>query len=359
MKVLITGICGFVGSVLARAWLEADPDVLIYGLDNLSRPGSETNRILLQRLGATICHGDLRMASDVEALPPVDWVIDAAANPCVLSGVDARTSSRQLMEHNLVGTVNLLEYCKRHRAGYILFSTSRVYSSSALAAVAVKPRNDVFHLAPDQVLPCGLSASGLREEFSTAPPLSLYGSSKLASEILALEYGGAFDFPVWINRCGLLAGAGQFGRADQGIIAYWINAWLRHRPLTYLGFGGRGHQVRDCLHPRDLLPLIRQQIAAESASVPRVFNVGGGTTHAFSLLQLSRWCESRYGQHPVGHDPRQRRFDIPWLVMDASLANEVWGWSPQTSLEEIFTEIALHAESNPDWLELSGISETS
>ena len=42
-------------------------------------------------------------------------------------------------------------------------------------------------------------------------------------ETLALEYGEAFGLPVLINRCGVLAGAGQFGRTDQGIFAYWIN----------------------------------------------------------------------------------------------------------------------------------------
>ncbi len=55
----------------------------------------------------------------------------------------------------------------------------------------------------------------------------MYGSTKLASEIVALEYGEAFGFPVWINRCGVLAGAGQFGTPDQGIFSYWINAHLR------------------------------------------------------------------------------------------------------------------------------------
>ena len=49
------------------------------------------------------------------------------------------------------------------------------------------------------------------------------GASKLASEQLILEYGNSFDFPVWINRCGVLAGAGQFGKADQGIFSYWIH----------------------------------------------------------------------------------------------------------------------------------------
>jgi len=356
MRVLITGICGFVGSVLARAWLEAEPGIVIYGLDNLSRPGSETNRIPLQRLGIKCCHGDLRMASDVDALPPVDWVVDAAANPSVLAGVDLHTSSRQLIEHNLLGTVNLLEYCKRHRAGCILLSTSRVYSAAALAALGVEPQGESFRLVPGQELPHGLSEAGVREEFCTAPPLSLYGSSKLASELLALEYGAAFDFPVWINRCGILAGAGQFGRPDQGIVAYWVNAWLRRRPLTYLGFGGHGHQVRDCLHPRDLLPLLRRQAATENTSGTRIFNVGGGTSHAFSLAELSRWCEGRFGRHGVGSDPKLRRFDIPWLVMDSSLARAAWDWQPQTSLQQIFDEIGRHAELHPDWLNLSGLA---
>ncbi len=51
--------------------------------------------------GVKLFHGDIRIASDLEALPAVDWVIDAAANPSVLAGVDGQTSSRQLVEHNL------------------------------------------------------------------------------------------------------------------------------------------------------------------------------------------------------------------------------------------------------------------
>lgn len=131
MKVLITGICGFVGSKVARHLLEAEPGLTIYGLDNLIRLGSELNRNELLKLGVKVFHGDIRIQSDFETLPEVDWLIDAAANPSVLAGVDGRTSSRQLMEHNLLGTVNILEFCKRHRAGFILLSTSRVYSVAA------------------------------------------------------------------------------------------------------------------------------------------------------------------------------------------------------------------------------------
>ena len=70
-----------------------------------------------------------KAVSDLEPLPGVDWVIDAAANPSVLAGVDGRTSSRQLVEHNLGGTVNLLEFCKLHRAGFTLAKSKTGCSS--------------------------------------------------------------------------------------------------------------------------------------------------------------------------------------------------------------------------------------
>jgi CDP-paratose 2-epimerase len=353
VKLLVAGICGFAGSTLALAWREADPAVELAGVDNLSRPGSEQNRLALRRAGIEVVHGDVRSASDVDALPAADWVIDAAANASVLAGVDGRASSRQVVEHNLLGTVNLLEYCRRHRAGFVLLSTSRVYSLAALAALPLEPAAAALRLRPGAPLPPGVSEAGIDERFSTAAPVSLYGASKLASEALAVEYGEAFGFPVWIDRCGNLAGAGQFGRADQGILAYWINAWLRERPLRYLGFGGRGHQVRDCLHPRDLVPLLQRQLANRAAPRGQIFNVGGGPDRAFSLARLSAWCERRFGPRPVTADPADRPFDAPWVVMDASRAAAEWGWRPRTTLADILEEIARHAERNPDWLELS------
>src|SRR5437870_34461 len=113
MRILITGICGFVGNTLALALRENLQGVEIFGVDNFSRPGSEVNRLTLRKLQIAVNHADLRNASDVDALPRADWLIDAAANPSVLAGIDGATSSRQVVEHNLVGTINLLEYCKR------------------------------------------------------------------------------------------------------------------------------------------------------------------------------------------------------------------------------------------------------
>ena len=352
MRILISGICGFVGSSLARSLAQAGHQVA--GFDNYIRPGSETNRAPLERLGIKVITADLRFAPQVDALPAADFVIDAAANPSVLAGVDGKTSSRELVDHNLTGTVNLLEYCKAHRAGFILLSTSRVYAIAPLAALKVNAIDQAFVPAPGAALPAGLTTAGLAETFATSAPISLYGATKLASEVLALEYGETFGFPVFVNRCGVLAGAGQFGRADQGIFAYWINAWLRRRPLKYLGFGGHGHQVRDCLHPRDLVPLLEKQVTAPPV-LPgdRVVNLSGGTGSAMSLSQLSAWCATRLGPHQVLPDGTPRPFDIPWIVLDHAKATRLWGWRPATATADILEEIARHAEANPGWLDLS------
>jgi CDP-paratose 2-epimerase len=351
VKLLISGACGFVGSTLISTWVEAGARHTLTGIDNLTRPGSETNRLRLRRLGVNLIHGDLRSASDVESLPDVDAVVDAAANPSVLAAADGRTTSRQLVEHNLLGTLNLLELCRRSSATFILLSTSRVYSIPPLATLPIRVVNEAFELDPTRTWPPHVGPEGVTEEFSTAPPISLYGVTKLASEHLALEYGSAFGFPVWINRCGVLAGAGQFGRPDQGIFSYWINSWLRAAPLKYIGFDGGGHQVRDCLHPADLVPFIERQLAESGSLHPRVVNVSGGRESATSLRQLSRWCEERMGPRAVSVDTRSRSYDIPWIVLDSGRATAAWAWSPQRSTDSILEEILEHARCHPDWLE--------
>ncbi len=352
MRILITGICGFVGSTLARGLIASGHQVT--GFDSFIRPGSETNRAPLEKIGARIITADLRDISAMDRLPAADFVLDAAANPSVLAGVDGKTSSRELVDHNLTGTINILEYCKVHKAGFILLSTSRVYSISPLAALPTIVRDDALRPDSSQPLPPGLTAAGLDESFATQAPVSLYGATKLASEAMALEYGETFGFPVFVNRCGVLAGAGQFGRADQGIFAYWINAWLRKKPLKYLGFGGLGHQVRDCLHPRDLLPVLEKQFTAPKLSASdRLANFSGGAVSAMSLRQLSAWCERRFGPHAVLRDGTSRPFDIGWMVLDHAKATRCWAWRPATPTMAILEEIALHAEQNPGWLELS------
>lgn len=353
MRVLITGICGFAGRSLATRLVEAGT-ATVTGVDSLTRRGSEVNLHQLRRMGVEVIAGDIRLASDVDSLPDADWIIDAAANPSVLAGLRGDAGSRQVVEHNLLGTVNLLERCRKSRAGLILLSTSRVYSTAIISGLPMKVVRGAFRPVPDRPVP-GLSDHGIDEGFPAEPVMSIYGATKRASEILALEYAEAFGFPIWINRCGVLAGAGQFAHAEQGIFSFWIHRWKRRAPLQYIGFDGKGHQVRDVLHPDDLAALVLAQLEeSEAGERPRIVNVSGGAASARSLAQLSAWCLKRFGGHPVGIEPEPRPYDLPWMVLDNRLAMKTWGWKPSRSALKIFSEIADHAESHPDWLELTG-----
>lgn len=351
MKILVAGCCGFAGSALCRALRDLLPEASLYGFDNLMRPGAELNRSLMRSLGVRFIHADVRSAADVSLLPPADWVIDAAAIPDVRAGLGEDTV--HLMEHNVSGTLHLLEYCRRHGAGLLLLSSSRVYSIQALRSLPLKDSGGAFRIDASAPLQPGVSPEGLRPEFSTEPPVSLYGATKLATERLALEYGEAFGLPVWITRCGILAGAGQFGTPRQGIISYWIHAHLRRRPLRYTGFGGSGLQTRDVLHPRDLAALLVKQMRAGRPARPRIWHAGGGAENAISLRILTDWCDQRFGPHQVAADPAEPRYDVPWIVMDCSDARSEFGWRPATALDQILEEIARHAEQHPEWLDIS------
>ena len=170
---------------------------------------------------------------------------------------------------------------------------------------------------------------------------------------MALEYGLAFDFPVWITRCGVLAGAGQFGTPAQGVFAFWVNAHLRRRPIRYIGFNGSGCQTRDAFHPRDLAALLIAQMRASRRDGQRVYTAGGGPANTLSLAQLTDWCDGRFGRHAPAVDPEPRIYDIPWMVMDNSEAVRDFGWHIEMSLPDILEGIAQHAICHPDWLEVS------
>lgn len=336
MKILITGICGFVGSTLAEKLIQNDFEIV--GIDNFSRLGSADNIDKLSSKGIQVIHGDVRNASDLEGIGKIDWIIDCAANASVLAGLNS--SSRQLMENNLYGTINLLEICKQYQAGFTLISTSRVYSTNALLDIPIKIGTNRFDFDNEiEKEIYGLSYRGISELFSTTPPLSLYGTSKLASEHIAIEYSEAFNFPVYLNRCGVMAGKGQFGKADQGIVGFWINSWKNKQPLKYIGFNGSGKQVRDCLHPQDLVPVLVKQIENNDPSKAKICNFSGGIDNTFSLLELSTWCIEKIGKNQVVPANDSRSYDAPWIVLDSSQAKEVWNWEPKTNLGEIFAEI--------------------
>jgi CDP-paratose 2-epimerase len=345
MKILITGVAGFVGSRLAQFLKTHLSNIELIGIDNLSRRGSETNLSLLKELGVKFIHGDIRVKDDVEDLPDTDWMLDCAANPSVLAGINGGTS--QLVQHNLTGTLHLLEKCRKSKAGFILLSTSRVYGINELNALPLKAAANRFELDSTQALPYGFTAQGVTESFPTTAPVSLYGATKLASEVMALEYALTFNFPIWINRCGVIAGPGQFGKIDQGIFSFWIYNWMLGKPLDFIGYGGEGKQVRDLMHPEDLGLLLLKQLTfgQNDGSKPSILNAGGGLASSYSLKELNDYCAQHFGQpKTIGSEKDTRPFDLPYYVTDNSLAMKHWDWCPIKTREQILKEIASWAK---------------
>lgn len=347
MTILITGSSGFVGVNIVQYLRQSYQDIDLIGIDNLSRRGSENNIPVLKKLGVRFFHGDVRNKEDIEDLPKTDWIIDCAANPSVLAGLQG--GSLGLINNNLTGTINLLEKCRKDEAGFIMLSTSRVYSISELNKLPLIEEGNSFTIQKNTTYPNGFSEQGVAENFSTSAPISLYGSTKLASEILALEYHYTFGFPVWINRCGVIAGPGQFGKIDQGIFSFWIYQYFLNNPLSYIGFGGEGKQARDLFHPLDLFNMIKMQIENPDKTANKIINLGGGAKNTFSLTQLDNFCKSKIKKGKIiNSNPVNRSFDIPLYITDYSLAQREWNWEPSISGEDILFQITEYAKNNLD-----------
>jgi CDP-paratose 2-epimerase len=321
----------------------------VIALDNLRRRGSETNLTRLADAGVTFVHGDVRIRADLDQVEgTVDVVVDASAEASVLAGVDG--SPAYVLETNLLGTANCLEWA-RGRAGALLFlSTSRVYSIAPLRDLALEETATRFELAADQAVP-GASPAGIAEDFPTDLPRSFYGASKLASEMLVQEYAEAYGLPAVITRCGVITGAGQFGKSEQGVFSMWAANHVLGKPLRYIGFDGSGRQVRDLMHPEDLFDLLRRQLDALGRCSGRVYNAGGGRAMSVSLAELTDICREVTGREvPMSSEARTSPVDIPVYLTDHARATAELGWRPTWTPAAMMEEIVAWVRANEDLL---------
>ena len=335
-SILVTGGAGFVGSAVALALKMRVGGGRVVALDNLRRRGSERNVARLLEAGVEFAHGDVRLESDIAAVGRVELIVDCSAEPSVLAGVDA--GQRYVIDTNLGGTVACLEHARRHGAGVLFLSTSRVYPYDALSGLDYEESESRLEPAVSQKVP-GVGPQGVTEAFPLEGVRSLYGATKLASELLLAEYGASFGIPWIVDRCGVIAGPGQWGKVDQGFVTLWLSRHEYDQELTYIGFGGEGKQVRDVLHVDDLVDLALLQIERLQEWSGRTFNGGGGRERSTSLVELTATCRELTGQVVfVGSEPETRPNDLPWYVTDTSALREATGWRPSRSLADVLED---------------------
>ena len=344
MRILITGGAGFVGSSLALLLKRDRPGDVIRAFDNLRRRGSELSLGRLTRAGVEFVHGDVRIADDLAEAGPFDLLIECSAEPSVHAGYVGSPS--YVLQTNLSGTMQCLEAARQYKADVILLSTSRVYPIESLRALPLERRGARLDI-PERASGTGWSTQGISTDFALRGFRSMYGATKLASELLIEEYRAMYELRTVVNRCGVISGPWQMGKVDQGFVVLWASRHLYGGRLSYIGFGGDGLQVRDVLHVADLYDLIRIQIADLTRFSGSVFNVGGGRANSVSLAELTDLCRTRADASiTIDSEPRTSDADVPYYVTDNAAVTAACGWTPvrpfATLLDEVFAWLREH-----------------
>jgi CDP-paratose 2-epimerase len=336
-RLLITGGAGFVGSNLAVSLAARHPEWEIVVLDNLYRRGSELNLPRLEEAGVEFVRGDVREPEDLARVPRVDALIECSAEPSVMSGVDGDTG--YLVHTNLTGAYNCLELARRDGAFVVFLSTSRVYPVGPQVDLKLEEAETRFEIAARQDVP-GVSPAGISEDFPLEGARTLYGATKLAAELLIEEYRAGLEVPAVIDRCGVIAGPWQMGKVDQGVFTHWMLAHHFGNPLSYIGFGGKGKQVRDLLHIEDLVDLVERQLLAPGEWDGRTVNVGGGRECSLSLLETTAICRELTGNEvPIEPVEQTRTGDVPIYLSDCTKIFGLDEWRPRRSAKQVLADI--------------------
>jgi CDP-paratose 2-epimerase len=344
--ILITGGCGFIGSNLALAFQKRGNHVV--ALDNLSRRGSEVLRDRVQAAGVEFMRGDIRNPADLDKVRgAIDLMIECSAEPSVLVGVNGN-DAEFMVQNNLVGSLHCFEFARKRNTPIIFLSTSRVYPYDALNRQEYL--EEATRFVPVQTS-AGFGPDGVSIDFPLSGARSLYGATKLASEIILQEYSHQYNLPAIINRCGVVAGPWQLGKQDQGVFTYWLVSHLLMRPLYYIGFGGAGKQVRDLLHIDDLVNLVLLQSLQIDNFRGEIFSAGGSTFSSLSLCEATDLCQRLTGKRvPISSQPKIRPADVIWFLTDNRLTTERFGWKPMHTAGDILRDIRDWLASRPDLL---------
>jgi len=332
MKILITGGCGFIGTNLSLFLKKKG--FKINTVDNFKRKGSKYNSKILRR--NKIKNFNLNIANNTkfQKLPRFDLIIDCCAEAAVEV---SKNEIDRVFNTNLVGTFNVLKKVKKDKSKIIFLSSSRVYSINHLNEIINKKviKNELR------------TRNKIDENFNTSKPKSIYGFTKLASEMLIEEFGYAFKIKYLINRFGATSGPLQFGKQDQGFVSLWIWRHLTQKKISYIGYGGKGYQIRDVLHIKDLCDLIYLQIVNMDKIYNKTFNVGGGKKSYISLKNLTKICQNITGKKiDVFAQNSTSIYDIPYYISNNSKVERTYRWKPKNNIFDIVRDTYKWLETN-------------
>jgi CDP-paratose 2-epimerase len=137
------------------------------------------------------------------------------------------------------------------------------------------------------------------------------------------------------------------GKVDQGVFTHWMLSHYFRRDLTYVGYGGRGKQVRDLLAIDDLVDLVEDQLLRPDHWTGFVANVGGGRECSLSLVETTELCRDITGNEvPIGSDLQTRAGDVPIYLSDCDLLYGHTDWRPTHGPRQILEAIYLWINDN-------------
>jgi CDP-paratose 2-epimerase len=343
--ILVTGGAGFIGSSICFHLRENYPSLTVLALDNLSRKGAEYNIPRFRKAGIGFIHADIRCREDLRLKGNIDALIECSAEPSVMAGYGNNPES--IIAVNLTGALNCFELAREKGADIIFLSSSRVYPYAALNALPYRETATRYEWL-------GGHGRGIDTDFPLNGSRTLYGATKLAAEQILLEYTTQFPLRGVINRCGVVAGPWQFGKADQGVFTFWLMAHMNKSPLSYIGFGGSGKQVRDVLHVLDLCRLIAVQLEDMDRGNGKIFNAGGGPVNSLSLCETTELCRELTGATiPIGQVRDERPGDVRVYCTDNRAVTETFGWKPEKNASGTLQDIHAWLSSHEYLLEQS------
>ena len=339
MKILVTGGCGFVGANICIHLKKQG--FIVSSMDNLSRNGSKQNLKLLINQKIKNYKIDIFNHKKILKLPKFDLIIDCCAEASVEI---SKNEIDRVINTNLIGTYNILKKSKIDKSKIIFLSSSRVNSIDAI-------NNIIKKKVLRKKIPI---TEKINENFNISGPTSIYGFTKLASEMLIQEFSYAFNIKFIINRCGVISGPLQFGKQDQGFISHWVAHHLLKKTLKYIGYGGYGQQVRDVLHIDDLTKLISLQIKKIEKINNQIFCVGGSSKSFTSLRKLTSICEKlTKNKIKISRSKKTSIYDIPYFITDNKKINQTYKWVPNKNIIDVVSDTYKWMLSNKKFLKNS------